>query len=153
MEIVLPNYLTRPWKKHLFRFTCNNTEKERKTKTMSTDNANLVDSPADGSAVNENDVNMKCVDSNGAKTIRNVQTQHGDYRSVDDGNVFLIARCLWPEDYDGCTLKPKPPATSMEAIEPIASTSNENAELDENAEQVVWIEPFADEVSSFKKQN
>lgn len=52
--------------------------------------------------------------------VRNVQTQHGDYRTVDEENIVVLplARCHSPE----------PP-------------------IDESGdfESVVWIEPFAEE--------
>lgn len=109
---------------------------------MSSDNSNLPHPPVDGVDVNvnESDVQMsEAPESNTAKTIRNVQTQHGD-NTVDEGNVYLIPRCLWPHE----TISGK------ETTGPIATTS---AEHDENAEQVVWIEPFADEVSFSNKRN
>lgn len=76
-------------------------------------------------------------DLSGAKNSRNVQTQHGDSLTVDEENIFLIARCLWPE-------KVKKP------WEPEATTSSDTStkKEEEEEEQVVWIEPFANEVSS-----
>lgn len=52
--------------------------------------------------------------------VRNVQTQHGDYRTVDEENIVILplARCHSPE----------PPV-------------NESGEI----ESVVWIEPFSEE--------
>lgn len=106
---------------------------------MSADNnSSQVHSLVDGTAANMNktDIEMIAVtDKIGAKLTRNVQTQHGDYRTVDEGNVFLIARCLWPGDEESKSV-------------PVASTSNdgESGEQIEDAEQVVWIEP-SDEVS------
>lgn len=52
--------------------------------------------------------------------VRNVQTQHGDYRTVDEENIVILplARCHSPE----------PPIPESGEIEP-----------------VVWIEPFAEE--------
>lgn len=83
------------------------------------------------------DVEMVAVlDPNSSKCIRNVQTQHGDYRSVDAENIFLIPRCLWPED-------DKQPSAMAATT---SSDSSENKAAQEDAEQVVWIEPFADEV-------
>lgn len=72
---------------------------------------------------------------NVAKTTRNIQTQHGDYRSVDAENIFLIPRCLWPEDEKK---KYDLPSTS--------SDNNTDTAIEQEAEQVVWIEPFANEV-------
>lgn len=79
------------------------------------------------------------LDSTDEKSTRNVQTQHGDDR-VDVENTFLIPRCLWPEE-------------KMKYM-PLPSTSSDNAESadgktadEEEKEQVVWIEPFANEVS------
>lgn len=111
---------------------------------MSADNnSSQVHSLVDGTAVNvnETDVHMiNVVDKIVAKLTRNVQTQHGDYRTVDEGNVFLIVRCLWPDGEE--------PKTN-----PVVGTSNdgESGEKIEDTEQVVWIEPF-DEVSSVHKE-
>ena len=57
--------------------------------------------------------------------VRNVQTQHGDYRSVDEENIVVLARCLSPEP---------------------DSVSEENSDGDVVAPEAgVWIEPFSDE--------
>lgn len=107
---------------------------------MSGESENIVYAPIDSAAqvANANDVEMvNASDSSVAKNIRNVQTQHGDYRSVDEENIFLIARCLWPDEEE------KDPSSTE------ATTSNDTKQ-DEEEEQVVWIEPFADEVSYFK---
>lgn len=58
------------------------------------------------------------VDTN--RAVRNVQTQHGDYRTVDEENIVILplARCHSPE----------PPV-------------DESGEV----EAVVWIEPFSEE--------
>lgn len=108
---------------------------------MSADNNSLdqVHSLIDGTVANVNETDVKMIDvadKIGAKLTRTVQTQHGDYRTVDEGNVFLIPRCLWPGDEETTTT-------------PVASTSNdgESRENIEDAEQVVWIEPF-NEVST-----
>lgn len=60
------------------------------------------------------------VDVNNGAAVRNVQTQHGDYRTVDEENIVILplARCHSPE----------PPV-------------NESGEID----AVVWIEPFSEE--------
>lgn len=106
---------------------------------MSADNnSREVHSPVDGTADNVNETDVKMIDvadEIGAKLTRNVQTQHGDYRTVDEGNVFLIPRCLWPGKEELKT-------------SPVASTSNDGEleETIEDAVQVVWIEPF-DEVN------
>lgn len=111
---------------------------------MSADNnSSQVHSLVDGTATNvkETDVKMiDVVDKVGAKLTRNVQTQHGDFRTVDEGNVFLIPRCLWPGNEESKT-------------NTVASTSNdgESDETTEEAEQVVWIEPF-DEVSNIPRR-
>lgn len=107
---------------------------------MSADNdSSQIHSSVDGTITNVNETDIKMIDvtdKSGAKLTRNVQTQHGDYRTVDEGNVFLIPRCLWPGDGE--------PKTN-----PVASTSNdgESGEKIEDSEQVIWIEPF-DEVSN-----
>lgn len=61
----------------------------------------------------------ECKSVDGA-AVRNVQTQHGDYRTVDEENIVILplARCHSPE----------PPV-------------NESGEI----EAVVWIEPFSEE--------
>lgn len=142
-------------------------------------NSIAVHSPTDGavSVTGAPDVEMvDALDSNCApamvKHTRNVQTQHGDYRFVDELNIFLIPRCLWPEN------KPKTwlPTTSTknlkedlkdeskdESKEELKDESKEESkekpmeeskvelkkEPEEEEEQVVWIEPFADEVCFF----
>lgn len=57
---------------------------------------------------------------NNRRPVRNVQTQHGDYRTVDEENIVILplSRCHSPE----------PPINELDEIEP-----------------VVWIEPFAEE--------
>lgn len=61
----------------------------------------------------------KSVDDN-SSAVRNVQTQHGDYRTVDEENIVVLplARCHSPE----------PPIDESGEVQP-----------------VVWIEPFAEE--------
>lgn len=106
---------------------------------MSANNESLNPSPKDGDILNVNESDIKMIDvtdSTSRNSTRNVQTQHGDYRSVDEENTFVIAICLWPN-------KPEQ-SNSTATIQPIATTSNDT---DETAEQVVWIEPFRDEVS------
>lgn len=95
--------------------------------------------------VDASDVEMVSVsDAIGAKTTRNVQTQHGDYRSVDEENIFLIAKCLWPEVEEDKSLT-APQATTSSSSEAVSIKAEE--ERKDQEEQVVWIEPFADEVS------
>lgn len=60
--------------------------------------------------------------------VRNVQTQHGDYRSVDEENIVVLQRCLSP-----------PPAGTRSHGEDDGSGENST---EEEPEQVVWIEPF-----------
>lgn len=113
--------------------------KIRKERKMSAETENSAYPPTDGAApaTDISDVEMVVgPDSSGAKSTRNVQTQHGD-QSVDAENIFLIPRCLWPEkDETESTWKASTSADiAMEAPE-------------EEPEQVVWIEPFADEVCS-----
>lgn len=60
-------------------------------------------------------------DANNRASVRNVQTQHGDYRTVDEENIVVLplARCNSPEPL----------------------TDDATGEI----EPVVWIEPFAEE--------
>lgn len=60
------------------------------------------------------------------KTVRNVQTQHGDFRTVDEENIVLVRQCIWTE---GQTDEGETSATITTEEEP---------------EQVVWIEPFSE---------
>lgn len=91
--------------------------------------------PTEGATpvISEADIEMVIApDSQGAKTLRNVQTQHGNSQTVDAENIFLIPRCLWPES-----------ALSSQATTSAAASSGTEDEV-----QVVWIEPFANEVSA-----
>lgn len=100
---------------------------------MSAENQNLISSISDGIvASNVSDSNV--VNVLDMKNTRNIQTQHGDYRTVDEENTFLIVRCLWP--HIPFTYEP-PTSVSIAATKP----------ADDDNEQVVWIEPFANEVS------
>lgn len=65
--------------------------------------------------------------------MRNVQTQHGDYRTVDEENIVLVQKCLWIEE----------PSTVEE------NEGETSASIAAEPEQVVWIEPFS-EVSSVR---
>lgn len=65
--------------------------------------------------------------------VRNVQTQHGDYRSVDEENIVVLRNCLSPVPTR------------------VAKTDGDNdnqmeaeAENEPDDEQVVWIEPFSE---------
>lgn len=105
--------------------------------------------PTEGAAplASVSDVEMVVAsDSSGAKTTRNVQTQHGDYRSVDEENIFLIARCLWPEDEK----KPYKPFASTSSEDNVEGSGSKASE-EEEPEQVVWIEPFENEVRFYCK--
>lgn len=116
-----------------FRVICVKLWKERK-QTMSAEIMNVVLPATDGVASIANDSDVEMVNAPelcGAKNARNVQTQHGDYRTVDEWNIFLIARCLWPDEDQ---------STSD------AATSPQEAKEEGEDEQVVWIEPFANEV-------
>lgn len=102
---------------------------------MSAENQNLISSISDGIVAS----NVSVSDSNvvnvlDMKNTRNIQTQHGDYRTVDEGNTFLIVRCLWPH-----IPLPSEASTSISIVATKPS--------DDDNEQVVWIEPFANEVS------
>lgn len=120
-------------------------------------NVESVDySPKEGAApsVDVSDVEMVAVlDSSGAKTMRNVQTQHGDYRSVDEENTFLISRCLWPDDDKGlsssqATTSSDNSASASGSGGSGSSSGGVDQPAIEEPEQVVWIEPFANEVSA-----
>lgn len=69
-----------------------------------------------------------------SKTVRNVQTQHGDFRSVDEENIVLVKKCIWTEGQ----------ATDDDGVAIVPISDEEKPE-----EQVVWIEPFS-EVSIHK---
>lgn len=70
--------------------------------------------------------------------VRNVQTQHGDYRSVDEENIVVLRNCVSPV-----------PTRAVKAIDDTGDDGDEiDAESETDAEQVVWIEPFS-EVSVF----
>lgn len=105
-----------------------------------TDGAVSVTGAPDVEMVGALDPNCESIEPGILKHTRNVQTQHGDYRSVDELNIFLIPRCLWPEIDD-------------KKLTWLPTTSNDNSnnaeESKEEPEQVVWIEPFADEVCFF----
>lgn len=107
---------------------------------MSSENETVIYSPTESSApvVDVPDVEtVSASDTSGAKNTRNVQTQHGDYRSVDAENIFLIPRCLWPE------VK----LSYMERQQSTSQATTSDKPSEDEVEQVVWIEPFADEVS------
>lgn len=107
--------------------------------------------PTEGAAplANVSDVEMVAVlESSGAKIMRNVQTQHGDYRSVDAENIFLIARCLWPDD----DMKPAPLLATTSKDDGASASASASGCADqepaaEETEQVVWVEPLASEVN------
>lgn len=106
---------------------------------MSAENESVDYAPTEGagSVANVLDIEMVNVtNTSGAKNTRNVQTQHGDYRSVDAENIFLIPRCLWPDEQNQL-LPPKPTTSSDQSTE---------QKEDDEEEQVVWIEPFENEV-------
>lgn len=94
------------------------------------------------------------------KTTRNVQTQHGDSQTADEGNIFLIAECLWPKHVETASKKvrksppaepkstesPKstePPPTETPTEPPTSSDETDSANPLIDTDQVVWIEPFA----------
>lgn len=79
------------------------------------------------------------------KTVRNVQTQHGDYRSVDEENIVLVKSCIWLEGIPAEDGEAKSGDEKDEG-EPSSAQDEPNTASDE-PEQVVWIEPF-DEVSA-----
>lgn len=53
---------------------------------------------------------------------RNVQTQHGDYRSVDEENIVVLRQCVSPDPY--------------------AATDEGEQSGDNPVREVVWFEPF-----------
>lgn len=76
--------------------------------------------------VDGNDVELMDAES----AVRNVQTQHGDYRTVDEENIVVIRNC------------PSPVPTRAVKVDGDDGDQTDLAtELD--AEQVVWIEPFS----------
>lgn len=104
--------------------------------------------------------------------VRNVQTQHGDYRSVDEENIVVLRNCLSPvpgsvspdlpfEDIKIGSLEDgKVKASEDGKGEPaVEGMVTETGDLGQAAgsgeiveEQVVWIEPFdadGNEVSVF----
>lgn len=83
------------------------------------------------------------------KTVRNVQTQHGDYRSVDEENIVLVKSCIWLEGIpvEDAAAKSGDEGEASSATDGPVSTSDEPSSASDEPEQVVWIEPF-DEVSS-----
>lgn len=119
---------------------------------MSAESENIAYASTDDAVpvVNASDAELVSVsDASGAKITRNVQTQHGDYRSVDEENIFLIAKCLWPE-VEGEKSLTTPQATTSSSSDAVGSKTQE--EQKDQEEQVVWIEPFADEVSSLNEK-
>lgn len=65
--------------------------------------------------------------------VRNVQTQHGDYRSVDEENIVVLRNCLSPVP----TRAAKPDCDD-------GTECDAEADSDWDTEQVVWIEPFSE---------
>lgn len=127
---------------------------------MNVDSESVNYPPTEGAvplAANVSDIEMVVAsDSNSAKIMRNVQTQHGDYRSVDEENIFLIARCLWPDDTEPSTsVATTSSDNSAGASDSAEAGSSSSGCVDqppkEDTEQVVWIEPFANEVCSHLK--
>lgn len=123
---------------------------------MNVDSESINYPPTEGAVplvVDAPDIEMVVAsDSSGAKIVRNVQTQHGDYRSVDAENIFLIPRCLWPDEDEGqSTLVATTSSDTSAGASGSGSGSSgctEQPPKEEEAEQVVWIEPFANEVCS-----
>lgn len=76
--------------------------------------------------VNGDDVELMDAES----AVRNVQTQHGDYRTVDEENIVVLRNCLSPV-----------PTRAVKIDDDDGDQMDLAIELD--AEQVVWIEPFS----------
>ena len=57
------------------------------------------------------DKSVRVVISN--EKIRSVQTQHGDYRTVDEENIVIIKNCLSPVHEPDLTLEPLEEATDL----------------------------------------
>lgn len=80
---------------------------------------------------------------------RNVQTQHGDSQTADEGNIFVIANCLWPKIPKIAPKKasespsPDPQSTEPSSAEPPANDDVDSSSPLDETDQVVWIEPFA----------
>lgn len=82
------------------------------------------------------DVSEKTVHAEkSSPTTRNVQTQHGDYQITDEGNIFLIAACLWPKATE---------IVKESIVQPEETDVTDSSET----HQTVWIEPFANGNSS-----
>lgn len=104
---------------------------------MSSDNKKFDEKPTGDSvhacvrdeATTSADVNMVCGSGKieNAKAVRNVLTQHGDYRTVDEENIVVLRNCVSPD-----------PVT----------TSTEGQEEDVEVPETVWIEPFANDLDS-----
>lgn len=87
---------------------------------------------------------MSCDDNNqsvvsAATAVRNVQTQHGDYRCVDQENTFVIKHLVFDEKVpvpwvsgasDNDDDNAERPGPSAEVVLPVDDV------------QVVWVEPF-----------
>lgn len=91
-----------------------------------------------------------------SKNTRNIQTQHGDYRTTDEGNIFVIASGLWPKPVKVTKKLSKPASkesisTPTDVPEPVAEeeppNSSDVTDSTNDAVQVVWIEPFANGAS------
>lgn len=101
----------------------------KKFDKMQTDNsvdACVQDKPSTSVDVNEVDALVK-IESVQIKTVRNVLTQHGDHRSVDEENIVVLRNCVSPDPH-------------------AMDTDTETIEDDVKALEVVWIEPFAIEL-------
>lgn len=78
------------------------------------------------------------------KTVyRNVQTQHGDYRSVDEENIVVLQRCLSPEPIRWLEDDAKE-AAAISGDDEMKTDEIKSLVASSAEEQVVWIEPFHD---------
>lgn len=67
--------------------------------------------------------------------VRNVQTQHGDYRSVDEENIVVLRNCISPVPTR---------AAKSDGDDGVEIDAEADSDADPDVEQVVWIEPFSE---------
>lgn len=106
--------------------------KQYTTNKMSSDDSKCDTNNVDGIATGAHDVEMNDVLANVKTAVRNVQTQHGDFRTVDEENIVVLRNCP----------SPLPVAASTSLLDDDGNEIDKDA-ADVEAEQVVWIEPFS----------
>lgn len=116
---------------------------------MSLSSAQLLPAgPTDGSVVSvtseDNNQLAGTVNKRDVATVfRNVQTQHGDYRSVDEENIVVLQRCLSPEPIRWLEDDAKE-AAAISGDDEMKTDEIKSLVASSAEEQVVWIEPFHD---------